>query len=230
MIITNLHKFYTRELIANELEIFDRDDSKMLEVCSDSMNRPLNPLEKAIRRRHRSLKELKERTGKEYEHNNVGASVDSEEVPDDEILPTEMTKGIASREGPSIPRANGWRDVILQWDKGDPQTGLVPLHDWDVGMRRGCMGLHSTRKLMVKEFEHFGRDGNKMREVYGDHLNPVWRLAKAIRKRRRLKDDDRERRAIETPDDVQDEEERGTGEQGGQNGLNNFPVVLRISS
>lgn len=53
-----------------------------------------------------------------------------------------------------------------------------------------------------------------MREVYGDHLNGIQRLMKAIRKRRRL----------------QDEEERGREEQGEQNGLNNLQVVPRISS
>ncbi|KFH71208.1 hypothetical protein MVEG_01510 [Podila verticillata NRRL 6337] len=141
-----------------------------------------------------------------------------------------MTKSIASNEGPPIPRANGGRDFILQRDKDDQQTGFVPLHNWDVGMRRRRMGFYSTRKLMVEEFEYFGRDKNKMREMYGDHLSPIWRLLKAIRKRRMLHDDERARRAIETPNDIQDEEERERGEQGGQNGLNTFPVVPSISN
>lgn len=71
----------------------------------------------------------------------------------------------------------------MQWNEGDPDNGLdVPLSDWTPVMRHKN-ATYYDRKLVVKEFESFGRSEAKMRKVYGESMNGLGKLTKAIRSR-----------------------------------------------
>ncbi|KAG0018902.1 hypothetical protein BGZ81_010024 [Podila clonocystis] len=82
------------------------------------------------------------------------------------------------------------KEAIEQWEKGDPSHGLfVPLCDWDADMRKlsECQSTYSRHKLIVKEFDNFGRDEDRMRQVYGNVMDgTAASLVKAIYKRHRL--------------------------------------------
>ncbi|KAF9381855.1 hypothetical protein CPC16_009646 [Podila verticillata] len=85
----------------------------------------------------------------------------------------------------TIPRILEWKEAIKQWDEGDPENGLdIPLSQWTLEMRRN-QSAYNDRKLIVKEFESFGRSEVEMRLVYGESMNGVRRLVKAIRIKRK---------------------------------------------
>ncbi|KAG0025848.1 hypothetical protein BGZ82_009811 [Podila clonocystis] len=98
-----------------------------------------------------------------------------------------------------IPRIRNWKEAIEQWEKGDPSHGLtVPLRDWDADMRRRseCQTTYCYRKLIVKEFDNFGRDENRMRHVYGDVMDGTApSLVQAIYKRHRLEEEGKKKSA-----------------------------------
>ncbi|KAG0094482.1 hypothetical protein BGZ93_007150 [Podila epicladia] len=72
---------------------------------------------------------------------------------------------------PGIPRVSHWKDVILQWDKGDPSRGLVvPLCKWTPAMIAQHQSTYTKRKMVTKEFERLGHSESRMQEMYGDDL------------------------------------------------------------
>ncbi|KAI9237076.1 MAG: hypothetical protein BYD32DRAFT_487596 [Podila humilis] len=101
-----------------------------------------------------------------------------------------------------IPRIKHWKEAVRQWEEGDPKNGLtLPLRDWDrESLRKN--DTYRNHKLIVQEFDFYGRDENKMREVYGDVLNEGSdKLRKAIQARHKF-----ERRGFEDDqDDWQDQ-------------------------
>ncbi|KAG0084273.1 hypothetical protein BGZ92_010020 [Podila epicladia] len=72
---------------------------------------------------------------------------------------------------PGIPRVSHWKDVILQWDKGDPSRGLVvPLCKWTPAMIAQHQSTYTKRKMVTKEFERLGHSESRMQEMYGNDL------------------------------------------------------------
>lgn len=74
-------------------------------------------------------------------------------------------------------------DAIKQWDEGDPGKGLtIPLGMWTPAMIHHNVTYYH-RKLIVKEFEHYGRNEDRMREVFGNSMESVGSIIHAIRRR-----------------------------------------------
>ncbi|KAG0013642.1 hypothetical protein BGZ81_000916 [Podila clonocystis] len=117
-----------------------------------------------------------------------------------------------------IPPILSWREAIQQWEVGDPENGLtVPLRDWSAAWRRRS-GAHYIRKLIFKEYEHFDRDADKMRAVYGANMTGVVsRFVKAICKRHRRQTARKKKRTRGCADSDSDDnvylEEEGEDEQ-----------------
>lgn len=104
------------------------------------------------------------------DHGNQDASTTNAE-----LLETETSV-------PRIPTISSWKQAIQQWDVGDISRGLtIPLSDWTSKMKAADPSKYSQRKLIVAEFEYFGRDENKMEGCHGSSLNSIGDLIRSIR-------------------------------------------------
>lgn len=166
--------YRNRKLIVQEFDFYGRDENKMREVYGDVLNEGSDKLRKAIQARHKL-----EKRGFEDDQDDWQDQLHSQ----------------------PIPRVWGWREAIRQWDEGDPENGLtVALCNWSREMRRSNHA-YKDRRLLVGEFEYYGRDEKRMEEAYGDVLNGgTDKLKKAIQARHKL-----EKRGVY--EDVDEEEE-----------------------
>ncbi|KAF9328215.1 hypothetical protein BG006_008554 [Podila minutissima] len=212
--------FSDRKLIASEFESFRCSDTKMRQVNGGSLDR-VGKLVQAIRKRHKQQ-------GQEEEE-------EDEEVEDEEEDEEGVEEGV-EEEGDNlpelpIPRVTHWKDVIRQWEEGDPDYGLVPLREWTMEMRQ-MNKLYPTRKLIAKEFERCGHNEATMRQMYGDNLDGLNTLITAIRKQNRMrriqaKNAARPQTVNDSNTESEDDEEE-KGEAGGAAGP--MPRVPRLQT
>ncbi|KAG0335891.1 hypothetical protein BG000_007145, partial [Podila horticola] len=224
--------YYNRKMIVREFEFFGRDEDRMREAHGDSMNLVSRLLESIRQRLKSQWQTPQDGRNEEGDRGLDGQSetiVNIEEVGDGD-QPQAQSQQQQPQQVP-IPKVFHWRDVIRQWDEGDPENGLlVPLRDWDSVMRTGN-AMYYHRKTIVKEFEFFGRDADKMKEVYGDIMDRgVRKLLVAIHNRHKQQKAEEERKQSEAR-----LAERGDGaeinqgeEAAAEQGPDNFPVVPRI--
>ncbi|KAF9383544.1 hypothetical protein CPB97_006380, partial [Podila verticillata] len=182
----NLITYSNRKTIFEEFEAFGRSEAKMRKVYGKNMEGPVDRLLRAIRTRRKLLKK-----GVEFELSNEDKVSEGEEDEDAERDDAEEDQHQEGRidhgnnvPALPIPKVFHWRDVIRQWDEGDPDNGLtVPLSKWSMAMRRRNL-LYPHRRAIVREYELCGRDEAKMRQVYGANMDRVNSLLLAIRKKR----------------------------------------------
>ncbi|KAF9304806.1 hypothetical protein BGZ74_000528 [Mortierella antarctica] len=208
--------FSDDKLIANEFESFGRSDTRLRQVYGGSLD-SVGKLVQAIRKRHKQK-------GQE------------EEVGDEEVEEEEEKEEGVEEEGDNlpelpIPRVTHWKDVIRQWEEGDPDYGLVPLREWTMEMRQ-MNKLYPTRKLIAKEFERSGHNEATMRQMYGDNLDGLNTLITVIRKQNRMrriqaKNAARPQTVNDSNTESEDEEEE-KGEVGGAAGP--MPRVPRLQT
>ncbi|KAF9290041.1 hypothetical protein BGZ74_000579 [Mortierella antarctica] len=133
-----------------------------------------------------------QRQSHQSEHTNQpnNEDLDPPEEHEPAYEPRQQQKAPQEPPAERIPTILSWREAIKQWEEGDPENGLtVPLRDWSVAWRRRS-GAHYIRKLIVKEYEHFDRDADKMHAVYGANMTGVVsRFVRAINKRHRRQTD-----------------------------------------
>lgn len=224
--------YYKRKMIVEEFDAFDRDEDKMRKAHGDSMNLVSRLLE-SIRQRLKSQWQTPQDGGNEEGDRGLDGQsetiVNIEQVGDGD-QPQAQSQQQQPQQVP-IPKVFHWRDVIRQWDEGDPENGLlVPLRDWDSVMRTGN-AMYYHRKTIVKEFEFFGRDADKMKEVYGDIMDRgVRKLLVAIHNRHKQQKAEEERKQSEArlAERVDGAEINQGEEAAAEQGPDNFPVVPRI--
>lgn len=72
-----------------------------------------------------------------------------------------------------IPEARSIQDVVRQWEKGDPSSGLLPLCKWVPAMRKKGIGnnamTYSNRKTIYKAFADVGHSYRAFLQKYGDN-------------------------------------------------------------
>ncbi|KAG0027149.1 hypothetical protein BGZ82_009135 [Podila clonocystis] len=114
-------------------------------------------------------------------------NVDDEDLDDGEDADKE---GSESPPNMVVPRIHNWKQALRQWEKGDPENGLiVPIRDWPPEWRRqshpgGLHKLYYFRQFIAEEFEFCGRDENRMRELHGKNMGQIKAFVRSIRKRR----------------------------------------------
>lgn len=184
--------FSTRKLIVTEFDSLGCSESMMHKVYGDSV-KSIGKLVSAIRSRR-----MLQAQGLEEEVEEEEGEEEGEGKP-----PHEQR----------IPRAYSWKEVIRQWDEGDPDNGLhVPLSQWSEAMRQIHNRTFTDRKLIAKEFELHGRSEDRMQQIYGASLGGgTVTLLNAIRKRHRLLQ--LEENSTIRPQIVEDSEEESRAEE-----------------
>lgn len=82
-----------------------------------------------------------------------------------------MTENATSQSGglpiagvfiPNLPRKKGsWKEAITQWERGDPDKGIMALKDWPKELYTGVMkdkvgAKRHNRKLIAEEYQRCG--------------------------------------------------------------------------
>ncbi|KAG0093000.1 hypothetical protein BGZ93_007273 [Podila epicladia] len=128
-----------------------------------------------------------------FEDSLHGQELDDEPLLEDstdgpnpvELLPPLQSPSESDGGDIIIPKIWRWKEAIRQWDEGDPEQGLIiPLKDWSSVMRSRNRNFRK-RRVIVEEFEFFGRDEEKLQKYYGENTKGVDRLILAIGKRRK---------------------------------------------
>ncbi|KAG0347543.1 hypothetical protein BG005_012020 [Podila minutissima] len=110
---------------------------------------------------------------------------ESEQEDDEQSSEEDSDVGTTQPTVHIIPKCSDWKEMIRQWEEGDPENGLsLPLSQWPQEWKRHNATYYS-RRIIVTEFESFGRDESRMRRVHGANMDGVWRLIQSIRARRR---------------------------------------------
>lgn len=176
-----------RQMIAQEFENFGRSEARMRKVYGSDMD-GVAKLRDAIRAKHKKLYQpggemmeegSEEEAGEEDEENdgdhNEQGGAQQEEA---------MEHGDDKPEVLNIPKVFHWKQVIRQWEDGDVRRGLtIPLRAWTKAMIQGD-STYYERQTVYREFEKFGFNEDKMREVYGDVIDGQMKhFMRAIRAR-----------------------------------------------
>ncbi|KAG0339228.1 hypothetical protein BG000_002597 [Podila horticola] len=182
--------------IAQEFEFQGRDEKKMQQAYGNLLDDGLHKLLLAICevRQIRSVMEqnpaatIDEHVDKEAQNEEHTVSMDENQTWNEQVdseKPSEEDNGVGATQPtvPIIPRCSDWKEVIRQWDEGDPENGLsIPLSRWPPEWSK-CHQTYRLRKMIVTEFESFGRDESRMRSVYGRDMDGVWKFVQSIRAR-----------------------------------------------
>ncbi|KAF9018109.1 hypothetical protein BGZ52_004541 [Haplosporangium bisporale] len=170
-----------RQMIAQEFEYFGRSEARMRKVYGSDMD-GVAKLRDAIRAKHKKLYqpsgEIAEE-GKEDEEDD-GDNKEQGGAQQEEA----MEHGDDKPEVLNIPKVFHWKQVVRQWEDGDVQRGLTtPLREWTKAMIQGD-STYYERQTVYKEFEKFGCNEDRMREVYGDVIDGQMKhFMRAIRAR-----------------------------------------------
>ncbi|KAF9205538.1 hypothetical protein BGZ59_000407, partial [Podila verticillata] len=223
----NNRNFRKRKAIVEEFEFFERNQA-LLEACHGENVQGVDKLLRSIWQRRKKgdrhyadidLKEPGVQRSKEQTINNVKEEELKEQSQQDG---EELDEEGGSDEfiAQTIPRISHWKEAILQWDGGDPDKGLtIPLHKWPSEFRQMHQDTIYPRQTVAKEFEFFGRDEAKMREVYGDSMSgPLKKLVAAIRERHRFMKKQSEDQMDTDNEDTDNEEDGGDNESKSEDG------------
>ncbi|KAG0034910.1 hypothetical protein BGZ81_002317 [Podila clonocystis] len=219
--------FSNRKLIASEFELLGCSDTKMRQVYGSSLN-GVGTLVTAIRKRHKKLRQEDEQDEEAEEAEEE--EEEEEEEGEEEEQEEDEEEGSDNLTELPIPRVTHWKDVIRQWEEGDPDNGLsVPLRMWSLEMRR-THKVYPARKVIAKEFERCGKDEATMRQLYGASLDGLQSLIVAIRKLHKLQGINTKIAArsqtVNDSDTESEKEDEENGEEGGTAGP--IPTVPRI--
>lgn len=200
--------YFNRRTIAKEFERHGHSESRMQEVYGDVLNGGIHHLYKAIRiKRNSSMPgtgqdiEKERKVQRPTRHDDVQSNrqrwnTQNKGQQQEEMSP-EQHHSTDDSQALKIPATSSWKEIVRQWDEGDPEKGLnVPLCNWTTAMIRSCYSAFYRRALIANEFDFQGRSADKMEETYGDSLSTPTRLVQAITERRR------QRKALEVVNQI----------------------------
>ncbi|KFH71305.1 hypothetical protein MVEG_01605 [Podila verticillata NRRL 6337] len=176
-----------RQMIAQEFEYFGRSEARMRKVYGSDMD-GVAKLRDAIRAKHKKLYQPSGEIAEEGSEEEKGEEDEEDDGDNKEQGGAQqeeaMEHGDDKPEVLNIPKVFHWKQVVRQWEDGDVQRGLTtPLREWTKAMIQGD-STYYERQTVYKEFEKFGCNEDRMREVYGDVIDGQMKhFMRAIRAR-----------------------------------------------
>ncbi|KAF9370482.1 hypothetical protein CPC16_003686, partial [Podila verticillata] len=135
---------------------------------------------------------------------------ESEQVEKEKEAEEEGKEEGSSVHWPDVPlRLKNWKQAVEQWEIGDPIRGLKPISTWPEEWKTSSrtQKVYVSRKTIAEEFEFFGRDEARMRQVHGINMERSADLVRSIRRHMWLRKQKKAVIVVDEEDELEEEEE-----------------------
>ncbi|KFH73966.1 hypothetical protein MVEG_01179 [Podila verticillata NRRL 6337] len=135
---------------------------------------------------------------------------ESEQVDKEKEAEEEGKEEGSSVQWPDVPlRLKNWKQAVEQWEIGDPIRGLKPISTWPEEWKTSSrtQKVYVSRKTIAEEFEFFGRDEARMRQVHGINMERSADLVQSIRRHMWLRKQKKAVIVVDEEDELEEEEE-----------------------